>query len=81
MRPVIERLGRRAAYAHLAEPDWEAQRPSADAMRLFLDRLRARGGARTWLLDHGADSETADLLAARLRGEAGPRSARFEQAG
>ncbi|MFN8169825.1 MAG: hypothetical protein U0S36_13725 [Candidatus Nanopelagicales bacterium] len=38
-------------------------------MRLFLDRLRARGGARHWLLDHGADSETVSLLAARLRGE------------
>jgi hypothetical protein len=81
MRPVIERLGRRPAYAHLAEPDWDAQAPSADAMRLFLDRLRARGGARHWLLDHGADSETVALLAARLRGEDALRSARLERAG
>lgn len=81
MGPVIEQLGRRPAYAHLAEPDWDAQVPSADAMRLFLDRLRARGGARHWLLDHGADSETVSLLAARLRGEDALRASRLERAG
>lgn len=69
LRPVIERLGQRPAYAHLAEPDWEAQQPSADVMHLFLDGLRARGGARRWLLDHGVDSETVHLLRTRLRGE------------
>lgn len=68
LRPVIERLGTRPGYAHLADPDWDAQQPSADVMHLFLDRLRARGGARRWLLDHGVDSETADLLRARLLG-------------
>jgi len=69
LRPVIERLGRRPAYAHLAEPDWDAQQPSSDVMHLFLEGLRARGGARRWLLDHGVDSETVHLLRARLRGE------------
>jgi hypothetical protein len=69
LRPVIERLGRRPAYAHLAEPDWDAQQPSSDVMHLFLEGLRARGGARRWLLDHGVDSETVLLLRARLRRE------------
>jgi len=69
MRPVIERLAERPAYAHLREVDWAAQAPSEGAMRLFLDHVRRRGGARSWMLHHGTDSETLDLLVARLRGE------------
>jgi protein-tyrosine phosphatase len=69
LRPVLQRLGARPAYAHLACPDWAAQQPSADAMMLFLARLRAQGGARAWLLHHDTDSETVDRLESRLRGE------------
>jgi len=69
VRPVLLRLGSRPAYAHLAEPDWTAQKPSADAMMLFLAHLRAQGGARAWMLHHDTDSETLDRLTARLRGE------------
>ncbi len=69
VRPVLMRLGARAAYAHLAEPDWAAQQPSADAMGLFLGHLRAQGGARAWMLHHAADGETVDRLSARLQGE------------
>jgi hypothetical protein len=68
LEPIIRRLGTRPAYPHLSDPDWDAQQPTADAMRLFLDRLHAHGGARGWLLHHGADPETVDLLTARLRG-------------
>jgi hypothetical protein len=67
--PVLMRLGARPAYPHLAAPDWAAQQPSEEAMRLFLGHLRARGGAAHWLLDHGVDSETLALLVGRLRGE------------
>lgn len=67
--PVLMRLGARPAYPHLASPDWAAQQPSEEAMRLFLGHLRARGGAAHWLLDHGVDSETLALLVGRLRGE------------
>ena len=69
LHPVLLRLGSRPAYSHLANPDWAAQQPSGDAMMLFLAHLRAQGGARSWLLHHDVDSETVDLLAARLRGE------------
>lgn len=67
--PVLMRLGSRPAYAHLATPDWPAQQPSAEAMRLFLAHLRSRGGAAHWLLDRGVDSETLRLLVARLAGD------------
>ncbi len=67
--PVLMRLGARPAYPHLAAPDWSAQQPSEESMRLFLGHLRARGGAAHWLLDHGVDSETLALLVGRLRGE------------
>lgn len=67
--PVLTRLGSRPAYPHLATPDWTAQQPSEEALRLFLEHLRARGGAAHWLLDHGVDSETLNLLVGRLRGE------------
>ena len=69
LRPVLLRLGARPAYAHLRDPDWAAQAPSADAMRLFLDHLRSQGRARAWMLHHDTDGETVDLLSARLRGE------------
>jgi hypothetical protein len=68
VRPVLLRLGGRPAYAHLQQPDWAAQQPSPDAMRILLTRLEARGGASSWLLDQGMDPETLDLLVARLRG-------------
>lgn len=69
VRPVVEQLGRRRAYEHLAEPRWSAQRPSEEAMRLFLAQLRRQGGALSWLLDMGVDPETADRLIGLLRGE------------
>ena len=69
VRPVVERLGARPAYEHLAHPDWEAQQPSAQAMRLFLAHLRRHGGALSWLLDQGVDPETMDRLIGLLRGE------------
>ena len=69
VRPVVERLGRRPAYEHLARPDWEAQQPSEEAMRLFLAHLRRHGGALSWLLDQGVDPETMDRLIGLLRGE------------
>lgn len=69
LRPVLLRLGARPAYAHLANPDWSAQQPSADAMTMFLAHLQAQGGARGWLLHHDTDGETVDRLEARLRGE------------
>jgi hypothetical protein len=69
VRPVIERLGQRPAYEHLAHPDWEAQQPSEEAMRLFLAHLRRHGGALSWLLDQGVDPETMDRLIGLLRGE------------
>ena len=65
--PVITRLAERPAYRHLVDPDWVAQQPSAEAMRLFLADLGARGGASRWLLDHGMDPDTRDLLELRLR--------------
>lgn len=68
LRPVLLRLGSRPAYAHLAEPDWAAQEPSAEAMHGFLAHLGALGGARAWLLHHGVDPETVDLLRERLVG-------------
>jgi protein-tyrosine phosphatase len=67
LTPVITRLAERPAYQHLVDPDWIAQQPSADAMRLFLADLGARGGASRWLLDHGMDPDTRDLLELRLR--------------
>jgi len=66
VRPVIARLGARPAYRHLAVPDWVAQSPSAEAMRLFLAGLAAQGGASRWLLDHGMEPGTLDLLVGRL---------------
>jgi hypothetical protein len=66
VRPVIARLGSRPAYRHLATPDWVAQSPSAEAMRLFLGDLAAQGGAGRWLLDHGMEPGTLDLLLGRL---------------
>lgn len=69
VRPVIERLGARPAYEHLAVPDWAAQAPSEAAMRAFLAHLRRLGGALSWLLDHGVDPETMDRLIGLLRGE------------
>jgi hypothetical protein len=69
VRPVIDRLGRRRAYEHLALPDWAAQQPSEEAMRLFLAHLRRHGGALSWLLDQGVDPETMDRLIGLLRGE------------
>jgi len=36
-------------------------------MHLFLAELGARGGASRWLLDHGMDPDTRDLLELRLR--------------
>lgn len=71
VRPVLLRLGCRPAYAHLAEPDWDAQQPSADAMMLFLAHLSSHGGARSWMVHHDTDGETVDRLCARLRGELG----------
>ena len=68
LRPVLLRLGSRPAYVHLADPDWAAQQPSADAMHDFLAHLGALGGSRAWLLHHGADPETVDLLRGRLVG-------------
>jgi protein-tyrosine phosphatase len=73
LRPVLIRLGTRPAYAHLATPDWAAQEPSGEAMASFLAHLAAKGGAGSWLLDHGVDPATLDLLRGRLRGE-GARS-------
>ena len=67
LTPVVTRLAERPAYQHLVDPDWVAQQPSADAMRLFLADLGARGGASRWLLDHGMDPDTRDLLELRLR--------------
>ncbi len=69
LRPVLLRLGARPAYAHLEEPDWAAQQPTAESMALFLHHLSTWGGARGWMLQHGAEPETVDLLVARLRGE------------
>ena len=66
VRPVIGRLGTRPAYRHLETPDWVAQSPSAEAMRLFLADLAAQGGAARWLLDHGMEPGTLDLLVGRL---------------
>lgn len=66
---VLNRLAGRATYAHLAEPDWSAQAPSAEAMRLFLCHLAARGGARAWLMEQFVEPETLDLLQQRLRGD------------
>lgn len=66
LRPVLLKLGQRPAYAYLAEPDWAAQEPSAEAMSGFLAHLNGLGGARAWLLHHGADPETVDLLRSRL---------------
>jgi len=68
--PVILRLGTRAAYAHVAEPDWATQSPQPDAMREFLRRLSALGGARGWLQQHGAEADTLDLLHSRLHRDA-----------
>ena len=67
LTPVITRLAERPAYQHLVDPDWVAQQPSAEAMHLFLAELGARGGASRWLLDHGMDPDTRDLLELRLR--------------
>jgi hypothetical protein len=67
LRPVITALSTRPAYAHLVDPDWVAQTPSPDAMAMFLGDLEARGGATRWLLDHGMDPATRDLLELRLR--------------
>jgi protein-tyrosine phosphatase len=69
VRPVIAKLGSRPAYPHLQQPDWAAQAPSADAMRLFLADLAAQGGAARWMLDHGMEPGTLDLLRARLGAE------------
>jgi protein-tyrosine phosphatase len=66
VRPVIARLGERPAYSHLAQPDWVAQSPSAEAMRLFLADLAGQGGASRWLMDHGMEPGTLDLLVRRL---------------
>lgn len=66
--PVIARLAERPAYEHLRTVDWTAQMPNGTAMRGFLQRLAAQGGARSWLLHHGIDGETADLLRSRLTG-------------
>jgi hypothetical protein len=66
--PVLLELGTRPAYAHVAEPDWAAQTPQPDALREFLRRLAAVGGARGWLQQHGAEADTLDLLLARLLG-------------
>ena len=66
VRPVIGRLATRPAYRHLESPDWVAQSPSAEAMRLFLAGLEAQGGAARWLLDHGMEPGTLDLLVGRL---------------
>jgi hypothetical protein len=67
--PVLRRLATRPAYEHLVAPDWDAQRPSEEAMRLFLVHLRRLGGALSWLLDQGVAPETADRLIGLLRGE------------
>lgn len=65
---VIARLAERPAYPHLRVVDWDAQLPNEAAMRLFLRRLAAEGGARSWLMHQDVDGETADLLRARLTG-------------
>ncbi len=69
LRPVLLRLGARPAYGHLADPDWAAQQPSEEAMRLFLAHLRRHGGALSWMLDQGVDPETMDRLIGLMRGE------------
>jgi hypothetical protein len=69
VRPVIERLAERPAYRHIGTPDWVAQAPSADAMRLFLGELEGHGGSSRWLLDHGMEPHTLDLLLGRVRRE------------
>jgi hypothetical protein len=66
VRPVIGRLATRPAYRHLESPDWVAQSPSAGAMRLFLADLAAQGGAARWMLDHGMEPATLELLVGRL---------------
>lgn len=66
VRDVVARLGSRPAYRHLAEPDWDAQMPSAEVMALFLCGLEREGGAARWLLDRGMDPGTLDLLRRRL---------------
>ena len=66
--PVIAQLAERPAYQHLRVVDWAAQMPNGTAMRGFLQRLAAEGGARSWLLHQGIDGETADLLRGRLTG-------------
>ena len=40
----------------------------APAMAAFLDALDARGGAEAWFRSTGGESQTVDLLRARLRG-------------
>ena len=80
VRTVVARLGSRPAYEHLARPDWAAQAPSEESMRLFLAHLRRLGGALSWLLDHGLDPETMDRLIGLLRGELA-RDARVPDAG
>lgn len=66
---VIDRLADRPAYAALGPLPTERFRPSARTMSLLLDHLRAWGGTRGWLLRHGADPETVDLLGGRLTGD------------
>jgi hypothetical protein len=68
VREVITRLGERPAYQHVADPNWDAQMPSAEGMTRFLTHLETHGGARGWLLDRGMDPETMDRLVARLQG-------------
>lgn len=65
---VIDRLAERPAYAALAALPTERFLPSPRTMQLLLDHLRSWGGTRGWLLQHGADPETVDLLGGRLSG-------------
>jgi protein-tyrosine phosphatase len=66
---VVAELSRRPAYADLALLPADRFTPSARTMGLLLRELRAWGGTRGWLLQHGADPETIDLLRVRLTGE------------
>lgn len=66
---VVEQLARRPAYAELAALPPERFAPSAATMTLLLEHLRGWGGTRGWLLQHGADPETVDLLRSRITGQ------------
>ena len=66
---VVMRLAERPAYWGLDAVPWTSLEPSSDSIVLLLRHLARWGGTRGWLLQHGADPETIDLLRGRLTGE------------